>query len=120
MGSVGRFLRSIAVSALMVALLNAPAGLCLCARGPAAPGQPAAPHGCCHGQDGAGARVTQASSSCCHIEAAARDATPADAVQLAQPEATAVPAHESAGPRVIAPVATTVCALSPPARVLRI
>lgn len=120
MGSVRRFLRSTAVSTLMVALLNASAGICFCDRGPAVPGLPAAPHACCHGQDGSGAPALQAASSCCHIEAAARDATPADAVQLAQPETKAAPVRESAGPHVIAPVVTTVYAPSPPARVLRI
>ena len=120
MDLVRRILQAIAVSTLIVASLNASAGLCLCHRGSEVSGSSPASHGCCHGQNGSGTLAIQAAGSCCHIETAARDATPTEAVQLAPPQFEAAPVHESAGQRLIQPVATTLFAPSPPLRALRI
>jgi hypothetical protein len=120
MDRVRRVLQCIAVSTLIVAWLNASAGLCFCHRGPAVPGSSPVSRGCCHGQDASGMLALHAASSCCHVEAAARDATAPDALQLAQPESEEAPGRTSTWLRVIAPVATTVSAPSPPIHVLRI
>ena len=114
-------LRTLGVAVLAAALLNASAGLCFCHRGPALPGAPASSHGCCHGPDASGSTVVKAASSCCHIESAESAATPAAAVQLAQPATlvAAVPVEPSAV-EVLPSVARTLPGSSPPLFVLRI
>jgi hypothetical protein len=120
MGTVRQFFRAIAVLTLIVASLNASAGLCFCHRGPAVPGSSPASHGCCHGQNASGTLAIQAVGSCCHVEAAQRDVTQTDAVQIAPPRSEAAPVHESAGLRVSPLGATTVTAPSPPLHTLRL
>jgi hypothetical protein len=120
MDPVRRILQAIAVSTVIVASLNASAGLCFCHRGPALPGSSPASHGCCHGQNASGTLAIQTAGSCCHIEAAQRDVTQTDAVQFAPPQPGAAPVHESAGLRVSSLVATTVTAPSPPLHTLRL
>jgi len=115
-----QLVRSLGVALLVAASLNASAGLCFCHRGPDEPASLPDGHGCCHGQNAAGTLAVQAAGSCCHIETAARDATPTEAVQLAPPQFEAAPVHESAGLRLIQPVATTLFAPSLPLRALRI
>jgi hypothetical protein len=117
---MNQIVRSVGVAVLAAALLNASAGLCFCHRGPAAPGSSPAPHGCCHGQNGSGTLAIQAAGSCCHIEAAQRDVTQTDAVQLAPPQSSAAPVYVSAGLRVSPLVAATLTAPSPPPHTLRI
>jgi len=117
---MSQFLRTLGVAVLAAALLDASAGLCFCHRGLAEPGSTPASHGCCHGADGSSTLAVQAAASCCHIEGAARDATPTDAVQLAPPPFETASVSESAGPRVALPDATAVSAPSPPVHNLRI
>jgi len=115
-----QLVRSLGVALLVAASLNASAGLCFCHRGPDAPASLPGGHGCCHGQNAAGTLAVQAAGSCCHIETAARDATPTQAVQLAPPQFEAAPVHEIAGRQLVQPVATTLFAPSLPLRALRI
>jgi len=114
-------LRPLGVAALAVALMNASAGLCFCHLGPARPGAPPVPQGCCHGPETSGTAAVAAASACCHIESAESTATAAVAVQLAPPApefATLDHAHFTPRPAIAASVALP--GASPPLFVLRI
>jgi len=113
--------RTIGVAVLALALLDASAGLCFCHLGPARPGAPPVPQGCCHGPETSGTAAVAAASSCCHIESAESAATPVVAVQLAPP-AAAVTAVSGEPPTVatLPFAATTLSGSPPPHFVLRI
>lgn len=117
---MGRVLRILGIAILIAASLNATAGLCFCHPGQDSPVSTPAGHGCCHGGDARGTLAVHAVGSCCHIESAQRDMTPADAVQLLQPAATVVDHLVAAERRVPSPTLASSFSPSPPGRVLRI
>jgi len=113
--------RILGVAMLAAALLNASAGLCFCHRGPVPPGDSPASAGCCHGPDSSGGLAVSAAGTCCHIESAESAATPAIAVQLAQPEsAAAVAVGRPPSVRTFPSVPRVLPGASPPLFILRI
>jgi hypothetical protein len=114
-------LRTLGVAALVVALMNASAGLCFCHRGPALPGESTESGGCCHGPETSKTKALTSPGSCCHIESADTAATPVAAVQLAPPAtlAAGVSAALSAV-EAIPSVARVLPGSSPPFFVLRV
>jgi hypothetical protein len=112
--------RILGVAVLAAALLDASAGLCFCHRGPGAPESAPASHGCCHGPDAAGPIAVKAAVSCCHVEAAERQATPAAAVHVLPPvEMAALPSVASVA-AALPSIARALPATSPPLFTLRI
>ena len=113
--------RTLGVAVLALALMNASAGLCFCHRGPTPAGGSRSPGGCCHEANASGSAAVKGASSCCHIESAESAATPAVAVQLAQPAAAATPLVGAAPALQAAPFLAAALQGSPPALlVLRI
>jgi hypothetical protein len=116
---VGRYFRFLGVATLVAASLNVTAGLCFCRRGPDAPiSRPG--HSCCHPAGDDGALALRGAGTCCHIEAAQRDMTPTDAVQLAAPAAASVDLAAPASRPVQALAVQTASTPSPPIRILRL
>ena len=115
-----RVLRAIGVAILITATLNATAGICLCHRGPDALESVPGSHNCCRGPESTGPLAIGGVLTCCHIEAAQRDMTAVDAIQLPPPAADAVSTVPAPGERVVAVSGTTAIAPSPPVRVLRL
>jgi hypothetical protein len=116
-----RSLRAIGIAILMTAMLHATAGICLCHRGPDAPASMPGSHSCCHPVDATGQVAIGGVQACCHIEAAQRDMTPGDAVQLVPPATVfvAVVADTAVGSVAARPSGPTVSS-SPPIGVLRL
>jgi len=114
-------LRSLGSAALVLALLNASAGLCFCHRGPVLPGESPGSAGCCHGPGSSGSVTVNAEGSCCHIESAETAAAPVVVVQLAPPAATVtVVADQTDAADVLPCLAGTLLDRSPPLFTLRI
>ncbi len=116
---MGRYFKVLGVATLVAASLNAAAGLCFCHRGPDAPASRPG-HSCCHPDGEKDTLSLSGVDGCCHIEAAQRDMTPADAVPLTAPAhaivAVVAPADEAVSSRSLTPS----FAPSPPVRILRL
>lgn len=112
--------RILGTAVLSAALLNASAGLCFCHRGPDGPVSRAG-HSCCLPSGGGDDVLAMgAAESCCHIEAAQRDMTPVDAIQLQAPPMTMGARLAPAGGPVLPVACGPAEAPSPPIQVLRL
>jgi hypothetical protein len=116
---VGWFFKSLGVAALVLASLNATTGLCFCHRGPDAP-IPRPGHSCCHPADDDDVLALRAVGTCCHIEAAQRDMTPADAAQLAAPVAGIIVVLDLGDEAIPLRSLSSTPTPSPPVQVLRL
>jgi hypothetical protein len=117
-----RVLRSVAIAALMAAVLHATTGVCLCHTSSPTPasGRRPAGHACCHQPAPDDTRGVQAVPSCCHIEAAQRDMAPMKGVQLAPPPSVVQAVPVTLACACLPDVRAVALSPSPPIQALRL